>query len=153
MYSQTWNKYLPVIRILLKRAATAPQQTGLNKTDFETGGSRTRKLSCSFSIQLERGRLTALTNSVAAKDLVAILQQDDVVAALMQRNGYEISLNASFQLTVSMITPLEAAAAEPAVADELTSDVAEETSTSNDTIVAEEGSETLLVAETTPVEG
>jgi hypothetical protein len=50
MYSQTWNKYLPVIRILLKRSATAPQQTGLNKTDFETGGSRTRKLSCSFTI-------------------------------------------------------------------------------------------------------
>lgn len=106
MYLQTWNKYLPVIRILLKRSATGPQQMGLSRIDFETGGSRTRKLTCSFNIQLERGRLVTLSQSITVKNLLEVLQQDDAVAQLMRENMYEITLNSSFQLSISNITPV-----------------------------------------------
>jgi hypothetical protein len=105
MYLQTWSKYLPVIRILLKRSAAEPQKMDLSRMDFETGGSRTRKLACSFNIQLERGRLVTLTQSGTAKNLLEVLQQDDVVKSLMKENMYEISLNSSFQLSITNITP------------------------------------------------
>lgn len=151
MYSQTWNKYLPVIRILLKRAATAPQQTGLNKTDFETGGSRTRKLSCSFAIQLEKGRLSTLTTSVAAKDLVAVLQQDDVVASLMQSHIYEISLSAGFQLNISTMTYAEEALPEPVVANEQAVDTPAEGTEQQATLVAVEAHSDLVTEDAFPV--
>jgi hypothetical protein len=106
MYLQTWSKYLPVIRILLKRSATEPQKMDLSRMDFETGGSRTRKLACSFNIQLERGRLVTLTQSNTAKNLLEVLQQDDVVMGLMRQHMYEISLNSSFQLSITNITPV-----------------------------------------------
>ncbi len=106
MYLQTWNKYLPVIRILLKRSIAGPQQMSLNRIDFETGGSRTRKLTCSFNIQLERGRLVTLSQSVTVKNLLEVLQQDDAVAQLMRQNMYEINLTNAFQLTITNITPV-----------------------------------------------
>lgn len=106
MYLQTWNKYLPVIRILFKRSIAGPQQMNLNRIDFETGGSRTRKLTCSFNIQLERGRLVTLSQSVTVKNLLEVLQQDDAVAQLMRQNMYEINLTNAFQLTITNITPV-----------------------------------------------
>jgi hypothetical protein len=114
MYLQTWGKYLPVIRILMKRSAAEPQKMDLSRMDFETGGSRTRKLTCSFNIQLERGRLVTLTQSSTAKNLLEVLQQDDVAMSLMKQHMYEISLNSSFNLTITNITP----AAEEVVAEE-----------------------------------
>jgi hypothetical protein len=116
MYLQTWGKYLPVIRILMKRSATEPQKMDLSRMDFETGGSRTRKLTCSFNIQLERGRLVTLTQSSTAKNLLEVLQQDDAAMSLMKQHMYEISLNSSFNLTITNITP----AVEETVAEETT---------------------------------
>lgn len=49
--------------------------------------------------------MATLTDSVAAKGLVAVLQQDDTVAALMRSNWYEISLDSSFQFSLANITP------------------------------------------------
>ena len=106
MYLQTWNKYLPVIRILFKRSIAGPQQMTLNRIDFETGGSRTRKLACSFHIQLERGRLVALSQSITVKNLLEVLQQDDTMVQLMRQNRYEVTLSNAFQLTITHITPV-----------------------------------------------
>jgi propanediol dehydratase large subunit len=123
MYLQTWNKYLPVIRILLKRSIAGPQQMSLSRIDFETGGSRTRKLTCSFNIQLERGRLVTLSQSVTVKNLLEVLQQDDAVAQLMRHNMYEINLTSSFQLTITNITPVLEAEPEAMLADTDEADV------------------------------
>lgn len=122
-----------MIRILFKRSIGGPQQMNLNRIDFETGGSRTRKLTCSFHIQLERGRLVALSQSVTVKNLLEVLQQDDAIAQLMRQNRYEISLDSSFQLTITNITP-----------------VVEETP--EETEVTETGVETIAVVEADAVE-
>jgi hypothetical protein len=108
MYTTTWNKYLPVIRILLKRAVTAEQKMDLSRIDFESGGSRTRKLACSFSIDLEKGRFIKLSQSVAAKSLLAVLLEDDVAKALLLQNQYHIALNAGFQLSIKNANPPQA---------------------------------------------
>lgn len=50
MFSQAWNIYLPIIKILLKRSAGADQTLDMNRTDFErAAGGRKAKLTFSIS--------------------------------------------------------------------------------------------------------
>jgi hypothetical protein len=104
MYTQVWNKYLPVIRILLKRSASAEQNLGLNRIDFEKG-NRTRKPACSFNIELVNGRFSSISQSVPAKELVAALMEDEVSKTLLRQNTYAISLNSDFLLKIKNNTP------------------------------------------------
>ncbi len=106
MYTHIWNKYLPVIRILLKKSAAAEQKMGLNRTDFEKG-NRTRKPACSFNIELIKGRFVTLSQSVPAKDLVTLLLTDEVAKSLLRQNNYNISLNSDLLLCITNITPVE----------------------------------------------
>lgn len=104
MYTYTWKKYLPVIKILLKRSATAEQTVSLNRTDFEKT-TKLRKPACSFAVEIVRGRLNAINQSVPAKDLVGILQEDETARALLRQYHYAISLNSDFLLSIKNITP------------------------------------------------
>src|SRR6266480_4920321 len=109
MFFQTWNKYLPVIRILLKRSVSAEQTLDMNKSDFQraSGG---KKVKFTFSIVLTKGRLTGIINPPPlAKDLVAILQEDSVANKFLRQNELEFTMNSSFQLQIKNNTP----AAEP----------------------------------------
>ncbi len=106
MYTYTWKKYLPVIRLLLKRSATAEQTVSLNRTDFEKT-TKLRKPACSFSVEIVKGRLTTINNqSVPARDLVEILQEDDITKNLIRQYQYAISLNSDFLLSIKNITPV-----------------------------------------------
>jgi len=108
MYEHIWSKYLPVIRILLKKSAVAEQKMGLNRTDFEKG-NRTRKPACSFNIELANGRFVTITQSAPAKDLVSTLMGDPVTKDLLKQNHYTISLNSDFQLSIANNTPVVSA--------------------------------------------
>jgi hypothetical protein len=111
MYTYTWKKYLPVIRLLLKRSAGTEQSVALNRTDFEKT-TKLRKPACSFSVEIIRGRLSPLDKSVPARDLLGILQEDDITRNLMNQYQYAISLNSDFLLSIKNITPVEAPATE-----------------------------------------
>jgi hypothetical protein len=104
MYTYTWKKYLPVIRLLLKRSADAEQVLNLNRTDFERT-TKLRKPSCSFSMDLVKGKLRLLNPPVPAKDLLEILLQDKAAETLLRKEHYTISLNSDFQLTIKNLTP------------------------------------------------
>ena len=97
MYTYTWKKYLPVIRLLLKRSAGSVQSVTLNQIDFETGR---RKPGCSFNIELVKGRIGFPNKSVTAQDLCEILMQDDVAKGLLIQNVYQISLNSDYELNI-----------------------------------------------------
>lgn len=99
IYTQVWNKYFPVIRILLKKSAHGDQLLGLNRIDFEKT-SRTRKPSCTFSIELVNGRLTNVARSEPARELVALLLGNEITKELLRENTYAISMNADFQLKI-----------------------------------------------------
>jgi len=45
MFTPTWNKYLPIIKILLKRSVNAEQTLDMNSTDFQraAGGWSSRR--------------------------------------------------------------------------------------------------------------
>ena len=105
MFTSTWKKYLPVIRLLLKQSSVAEKRVTLNRTDFERN-NRLRKPACSFTIELEKGRFSILNKSVHAKDLVDVLMQDDTARALLREHHYAISLNSDFELVIRNCTPV-----------------------------------------------
>jgi hypothetical protein len=112
MFIQTWNKYLPIIKILFKRSVTENQTLAMNSTDFQRAAGG-RKVKYSFSIVLVKGRIQNIdAPPPLAKDLVAALQQDDVTRSFIRQNELELSMNNSFQLTIKNTTP-PAVEAEP----------------------------------------
>jgi hypothetical protein len=102
MYTQTWSKYLPVIKILLKRSISAEQHLNLNVSDFEKKGSR--KAAEKFTIQFRSGKASGIVHSSdIAKELAAVLLNDAGVNDLLAKNNYQVSMNSKFQLSIQYI--------------------------------------------------
>jgi hypothetical protein len=105
MFTPTWNKYLPIIKILLKRSVNAEQTLDMNSTDFQRAAGG-RKVKFSFSMFLVKGRPQNMQSPPPlAKDLVTALQLDDTTYKFIRSNEIEISMNNSFQLTIKNCTP------------------------------------------------
>lgn len=108
MFVQTWNKYLPVIKILLKRSLTAEQKLSLNKTDFErAAGGKKAKLT--FSLSLIKGWIDGKRTAPppVARDLVTVLQEDATTNKFIREHELEFSLGSSFQLVIRNNTPVK----------------------------------------------
>ncbi|GAC1439849.1 MAG: hypothetical protein NVSMB63_05590 [Sediminibacterium sp.] len=100
MYTQIWSKYIPIIRILLKRTATGDQTLELNRIDFERAGVG-RKAGYKFTIELVKGRVANLISSSAlASDLATVILEDPAIKGLLALNDYTIALNTRFQLSL-----------------------------------------------------
>jgi len=107
MYTHIWNKYLPIIRILLKKSAGGEQTLDLNRIDFERAGTG-RKAGYKFVIELTNGRVAnVISSSPLAMDLAAVLLEDAVVKELARSNNYSVSLNTKFQVSLKNTTPAE----------------------------------------------
>ena len=106
MYVHVWRKYLPILKILLKRSAAADQVFNVDRFDFEKI-NKASKLSCSFSITLTKGRLTPLNPPVAGKDLVEMLKEDDSSTDLIRSNHYAIAMNSKFELQIKNVNPVQ----------------------------------------------
>lgn len=103
MYTQVWTKYLPVIRIVLKRAITAEQILNLNIPDFERSGI-SKKSGHKFLLKFRDGKVSnVIIDYPLASALSNVLLQDAVVKQLFMDNEFHISLNPKFQLTVKHI--------------------------------------------------
>jgi hypothetical protein len=103
MYTQIWNKYLPIIKILMKKSVAGDQTLSMNLIDFERAGIA-RKAGHKFMIQLSDGRVDNVFNAPElAKELAAILLQDEVVKELCSRNEYHISMNTKYQLNIKFL--------------------------------------------------
>ena len=103
MYTQTWNKYLPVLRILLKRAVETEQTFALTTLDFEKTGSAA-KTGHKFAIHFLNGKVDNGSGlPVVAKELASVLLADSQVKQILQANEYEISLTKKYQLTLKAI--------------------------------------------------
>lgn len=100
MYTQIWNKYLPIIKILMKRSVNEDQVLSLNVTDFERAGAA-RKSGYKFLIIFSNGRVdNILSASPLAKDLAAMLLQESATRELIMQNDYQINMTAKFQLGI-----------------------------------------------------
>ena len=119
MFFQAWNKYLAIIKILMKRSPSGDQTLDMNKTDFERAAGG-RKAKFTFNVLLHKGRIQNVTNpSPVAKDLATLLQEDEMTRVLVRQFDYQFSVNASFQLTIKNLTPAtEDAAGESAASED-----------------------------------
>ena len=113
MYTNIWSKYLPIIRIVMKRSLVAEQVLALNAPDFERAGMK-RKSGYKFSFGLKNGRLkNVIIDLPLASSLAAVLLEDKVINELVQTNEFYISLSPKYELTVRHVPhPEEVLAAE-----------------------------------------
>ena len=100
MYIHVWNKYLPIIRILMKKTAAGEQNLSLNRIDFERAGSA-RKSGYKFNIELKKGTVSnVISGSPLAMDLATVLLGDGVVKGLLVDHDFSISLTPKFHLII-----------------------------------------------------
>jgi len=105
MYTNIWKKYLPVIRLLLKKALTEEQLLVMDRFDFEKV-NKARKPLCAFSLEMNKGKLSPFSPPAAGKDLAEVLLGDSVTNALVRQNHYAISLSNNFKLQIRNAGPV-----------------------------------------------
>lgn len=108
MYTNVWAKYLPIIRIVLKRSLAAEQILSLNAPDFQKAGL-SRKSGYKFILKFRAGRIdNVIVDLPLASSLATTLLQDKVIRELFAENEFHISLNPKFELTIKHIQQLAA---------------------------------------------
>jgi hypothetical protein len=99
-YLTTWKRYLPVIRLHLKKSLNEEQHFKLNITDFESAGDR-GKSGYTFNIVMDNGKVTNnISGSAVARDLYEALKSDDAIKAMLQDKSIKISVGKSFILSI-----------------------------------------------------
>ena len=99
-YLTTWKRYLPVIRLHIKKSFNEEQAFKLNITDFESAGGGA-KSGYTFNIQMENGKvINNISGSAVARDLYEALRGDDAIKAMLQDKAVKISVGKSFMLTI-----------------------------------------------------
>ncbi|MEJ7587545.1 MAG: hypothetical protein WKI04_08285 [Ferruginibacter sp.] len=105
MYTYIWNKYLPVIRILLKKSSGGDQLLSLNRDDFERAGTG-RKAGYKFIIEYTEGKVSnVISGSDLASHLASAMLEDAATKAVLQTGHFQVILNTKFQLTIKNKTP------------------------------------------------
>lgn len=109
MYTNLWAKYLPVIRILLKKSLKEQQVFVMNIPDFERAGLK-RKTGLKFLLVLKDGKLrNVIVDFPLAASLVSVLQDDAAIQELLATNEFQLSLNTKYELTITHVPQLEEA--------------------------------------------
>ena len=103
MYNHIWKKYLPIIRILMKKSITEAQILSLNKIDFERAGTG-RKAGYKFKIELAEGKVSnVISGSALAMQLAETILEDEAAKQIMEDHNFEIALNTKFQLIITNV--------------------------------------------------
>jgi len=103
MYNHIWKKYLPIIRILMKKSISEEQVLALNKIDFERAGTG-RKAGYKFKIELTGGKVgNVISGSTLAMHLAEIILEDQGAREILEDNNFEVALNTKFQLIITNV--------------------------------------------------
>ena len=109
MVTNVWMKYLPVLRIVIKRALVAEQNFKLNAIDFEHSGYK-RKIGYKFSLRLKNGRPeNIIVDAPLASSLVSTLLEDEIIREICAENDFQINMGGKFELTIRHIAKRPAA--------------------------------------------
>jgi hypothetical protein len=99
-FSALWTKYLPVIRILLKRSINEPQQVSLGKMELQSVDNR-KNANYSFNLEISKGKLeNSIGGTVIGKDLYYLLSKDPVVSDFLTDKNVVIQMTRAAQLTL-----------------------------------------------------
>lgn len=103
MYKEIWQKYVPVMKVLMKKSSNEPQVIGLNKLDFEAAG--VRKTNFKFKIEFQNGRVANIIHdSAIAMELAHQLLENDQITHILKERNYVISVNSKYQMTVKALS-------------------------------------------------
>lgn len=103
MYNHIWKKYLPIIRILMKKSILEEQILDLNRIDFERAGTG-RKAGYKFKIEFTDGKVgNVISGSILAMHLAQVALEDDAAHEIINEHNFEVSLNTKFQLSIKNI--------------------------------------------------
>lgn len=103
MYNHIWKKYLPIIKILMKKSISEDQVLDLNRIDFERAGTG-RKAGYKFKIEFTDGKVgNVISGSMLAMHLAQIILEDDGAKEIISENNFEVSLNTKFQLNIKHV--------------------------------------------------
>jgi hypothetical protein len=100
MFLHAWTKYIPVIRILLKRSLNEEQKLSLNSSDFlhAAGG---RKAKYDFYLSLYKGKLQSVgLVPPVGKDLVDALKNDNLCDGFIKKHHVDFSMTNKFELLI-----------------------------------------------------
>src|SRR6476469_1354844 len=108
MLANFWNKYLPVIKILLKRSKTGEQVLAINRSDFEKVGLA-KKAGNKFTLIFRHGKVeNAVMPSPVAAELASGLLHDENVKAILGEHDYSIMLDTKYKLHIVQLDVVEA---------------------------------------------
>ena len=94
-----WTKYLPAIRILLKKAVHEEQQFTLNKIELQSVDNR-KNVNFSFNLEISNGKVeSGIGVSPMGKDLFNVLNGDLLVRKFMLDKEIMIQMTRSSLLT------------------------------------------------------
>jgi hypothetical protein len=94
-----WTKYLPAIRILLKKAVNEEQQFTLSKIELQSVDNR-KNVNFSFNLEISNGKVeSGLGVSPMGKDLFNVLNGDLLVRKFMLDKKIMIQMTRSSLLT------------------------------------------------------
>ena len=117
-FAGVWSKYLPAIRILVKKAVLTEQVLGMNRTDFERAVG-IRKAGYRFSVNFINGKPDALFNgNDIVQAFIGVLQEDTVTRELLAENDYTFSFGGKYQIQIKN-TSLPKQAVVPEAAEEV----------------------------------
>jgi hypothetical protein len=103
MYNHIWKKYLPIIKILMKKSNAEDQVLALNRVDFERAGTG-RKAGYKFVINFTDGKVgNVISGSPLAMHLAQVILEDEGAKQILNENNYDVSLNTKFQLTIKHV--------------------------------------------------
>lgn len=99
-YVTVWNKYLSVIRILLKKSAATEQNLIMNRIDFERAGG-SRKSGYKFVVNFVDGKPDALfSGNDLVQTFIASLLSDDVIHEHLLKYNYTFTFTSKYQLQI-----------------------------------------------------
>lgn len=107
MYENVWAKYLPVIRIVMKRSLRGEQTLPLNAADFERAGMK-RKSGYKFSFAVQQGKLkNVIIDLPLASSLATLLLEDEATKELINAHEFRFSLSPKYVLTIQHVSQPE----------------------------------------------
>jgi hypothetical protein len=98
-YLALWTKYLPAIRILLKKAVNEKQQITVSKMELQSIDNR-KNVNFAFDLEISNGKVeNSLAVHAIGKDLFNVLTGDALVRQFMRDKKIVIQMTRASLLT------------------------------------------------------
>lgn len=101
-FAGVWSRYMPAIRILIKKAVAAEQAIIINQTDVEQAAG-IKKTGYRFSVNFIKGYPgMSYSNNDIAQAFISVLAEDEVIKGYLRSNDYVFSFNSKYKLQIKV---------------------------------------------------